>query len=60
MCDCHPESQELREALKVTEAEPNTVEDWRELHDFIETYRRKRAARHVLAHVRADAEAGRT
>lgn len=59
MCDCHQESPELREALKATEGEPNTVEDWRDLHDLIETYRRKRAARHVLAHVCAVAEARR-
>jgi hypothetical protein len=49
MCDCHPDTPELREALKVTEVEPNTKEDWRDLHDLIETYRRRRAARHVLA-----------
>ena len=58
MCDCHPLTSEQREAIKVTEHEPNTVEDWRDLHDAIENYRRRRAARHVLAHVTA--EQGRT
>lgn len=51
MCECHPETPELRAALRATEGEPNTVEDWRDLHDTIETYRRRRAARHVNAHV---------
>lgn len=51
MCECHPETPELREAMRVTEHEPNTVDDWRDLHDVIEGYRRRRAARHVRAHV---------
>lgn len=51
MCDCHPLTPDQREAMKATEHEPNTVEDWRDLHDAIESYRRRRAARHVLAHV---------
>lgn len=54
MCDCHPLTTEQREAIKVTEREDNTVEDWRELHDLIETYRIRRAARHVKAHAEAD------
>lgn len=53
MCDCHPLTPEQREAIKVTEREKNTVEDWRDLHDLIEQYRRRRAARHCLAHVLA-------
>jgi hypothetical protein len=51
MCDCHPLSPEQREAIKATEGEPNTREDWIDLHDVIEQYRRRRAARHVRAHV---------
>lgn len=51
MCECHPLTTKQREAIKATEGEANTVEDWRELHDAIETYRRRRAARHVKAHV---------
>jgi hypothetical protein len=51
MCDCHPLTPEQREAIKATEGESNTVEDWRDLHDVIEGYRLRRAARHVKAHV---------
>lgn len=51
MCDCHPLTPEQREAIRATECEDSTVEDWRELHDLIETYRIRRAARHVEAHV---------
>lgn len=58
MCECHPDSPELREAIRATENEPNTVEDWRDLHDVIEGYRRRRAARHVKAHVDADLKVG--
>jgi len=35
----------------VTEGEDNTREDWEDLHDAIEQYRRRRALRHVRAHV---------
>jgi hypothetical protein len=55
MCDCHPLTPEQKEAIRVTEAEENTREDWLELHNLIEKYRRHRAARHVEAHVRASA-----
>ena len=55
VCDCHPETPELREAIRATEGEENTVDDWRDLHDMIEGYRRRRAARHVLAHLREQA-----
>jgi len=51
MCDCHPLTPEQREAIKATEGEENTIEDWRDLHNVIEEYRRRRAARHVLAHL---------
>lgn len=51
MCDCHARSKEQEEAICATEQEPNTIEDWRELHDLIETYRNRRAARHVYCHV---------
>lgn len=51
MCDCHPLTPEQREAIKATEGEHNTVEDWRDLHNVIEEYRRRRAARHVKAHL---------
>ncbi len=52
MCDCHPLTPEQREAIKATEGEPNTVEDWRDLHDVVESFRRRRAARHVRVHVK--------
>lgn len=51
MCDCHPLTPEQREAIKATEGEPNTIEDWRDLHNVIERYRWRRAIRHVKAHV---------
>lgn len=51
MCDCHPLTPEQREAMRVTEPEPMTREDWADLHDAIESYRRRRAARHVVAHI---------
>ena len=51
MCDCHPETPELREAIRVTERKPNTIEDWKDLHNLIEQYHRRRAARHVKAHL---------
>jgi hypothetical protein len=53
MCDCHPLTAEQREAIRVTEHEKNTVEDWADLHDLIERYQRRRAARHVLARLAA-------
>lgn len=51
MCDCHPLTPEQRKAIKATEGEPNTIEDWKDLHNAIEGYRIRRAARHVHAHV---------
>jgi hypothetical protein len=54
MCECHPLTSDQKAALRATEGEPNTVEDWRDLHDAIEGYRRRRAARHVRAHVAGD------
>ena len=52
MCDCHPLTPEQREAIKSTEREENTKEDWMDLHDMIEQYRRRRAARHCQAHIK--------
>lgn len=51
MCDCHSWPQPIREAIKVTEREDNTREDWEDLHGVIEEYRKRRALRHVRAHV---------
>lgn len=54
MCECHRWPVPVKEAIRVTEREENTREDWADLHDTIEQYRRRRALRHVAAHV-ADA-----
>jgi len=51
MCECHPLTPELRAAMRATESEPNMREDWADLHDLIEQYLRRRAARHVRAHL---------
>lgn len=56
-CDCHPETPELLEAFRATEGEKNTVEDWRDLHDSIEQYRRRRVLRHIEAHLAKAEEA---
>jgi hypothetical protein len=53
MCDCHRWPEPVREAIRVTEREENTRADWEDLHDTIEQYRRRRAIRHVAAHVSA-------
>lgn len=50
MCSCHDWPAPVREAIRVTEREENTREDWEDLHDVIEQYRRRRALRHVRAH----------
>lgn len=60
MCDCHPLTPEQREAIRATEHEPNTREDWADLHDVIESYRRRRAARHVKAHLAEPPDERRT
>ena len=44
MCSCHDWPAPVREAIRVTEREENTREDWEDLHDVIEQYRRRRAA----------------
>ena len=54
MCECHPSTPELQQAMRATENEPNTIEDWRDLHDAVEGYLRRRAARHIKAHVKAE------
>jgi hypothetical protein len=53
MCDCHDWPAPIIEAIRATESEDNTREDWEDLHDAIEQYRRRRAIRHVRAHAQA-------
>jgi hypothetical protein len=53
MCNCHHWPDPIREAIKATEREENTREDWEDLHDAIEQYQRRRALRHVATHVAA-------
>jgi hypothetical protein len=60
MCDCHPLTADQQLAIRATEGEPNTSEDWRDLHDAIERYRWRRAARHVKAHVVEPPPSGET
>lgn len=51
MCDCHNWPEPVKEAIRLTEHEENTREDWADLHDAIEQYRKRRALRHVQAHI---------
>lgn len=51
MCDCHDWPEPVKEAIRMTEREENTQEDWRDLHNVIEQYVKRRALRHVQAHV---------
>jgi hypothetical protein len=50
MCDCHPMTLEEKDLWKKIKQEPNTIEDWRDLHDAIEGFCRRKLSRHRPCH----------
>lgn len=49
MCDCHPMTADEKAEWRRVKDEVRTREDWMDLHDTIEQYRRRLMKRH--AHV---------
>jgi hypothetical protein len=49
MCDCHPMTKEEKEIWHRVRKEPNTKEDWEDLHNTIEEYKRRYIKRHTLS-----------
>lgn len=47
MCECHPRTKEQEQEWKRTKSEPNSREDWADLHNAIEEYKQRRTARHM-------------
>lgn len=46
MCDCHPQTPAERAEWNRVKHEPRTREDWADLHDTIEQFKRRLIARH--------------
>lgn len=47
MCDCHPMTKAEQAEWNRVRKELRTVEDWRDLHNTIEAYKRRLMARHA-------------
>lgn len=48
MCECHPWSDAEKKAWVAIQREPRSKDDWTDLHNTIEAYKRRVLARRTL------------